>query len=71
MAATCPLPLPPEPHTSQIKTSKFRGFHICLKSRCTDQMEVSLLGCAGQPSDCLEDISIAKKLSLLIRTLPS
>lgn len=69
MAAICPLPFPPQLLTSQIKTPEFRGFHICLKSRCTDQMETSLLGCAGQSSECLEELS-CQKLSLLIRTFP-
>lgn len=71
MAATCPTPFPPQLLTSQRKTPKFRGFHIGLKSRCTDQVEASLLGCAGQSSDCFEENFYCQKLNLLIRIFSS
>lgn len=64
VTAACPLQVPPQPgHTSQISTPKFKCFHTGLKSSCNDQMLTSLLGCTGQTSDCLEEISIADKRS--------
>lgn len=64
VTAACPLQVPLQPgHTSQISTPKFRCFHTGLKSSCNDQMLTSLLGCTGQTSDCLEEISVANKRS--------